>query len=83
MEGSIKGLRARGAVVIDLNWKDGKGTLAVLRPRINGEHKLRAARGQKIIDVLESTKKLPVQAAGDGLLTVQVVAGKKYEIKFS
>ncbi len=82
-EGAIKGLRARGAVVIDLSWKDGKGALAVLRPRINGTHKLRAPRGQKIIDVLENAKKLSVQTANDGLLTVQVVAGKKYEIKFS
>jgi alpha-L-fucosidase 2 len=48
-EGSVKGLRARGAVEIDLYWKGGKATRAVLRPHVNGPLSLTAPRGQKIV----------------------------------
>ena len=44
--GSIKGLHARGAVDVDIDWKDGKASRVALRSAIAGEHKVRFADGR-------------------------------------
>jgi len=56
--GSVKGLRARGGVEVDIEWKNGRATAAVLRATANGRHKLRPPKGQQIDgpDVVELTK---------------------------
>jgi alpha-L-fucosidase 2 len=47
-EGSVKGLRARGAVEVDIAWKAGKPTRVVLHPAIGGEQKVRLPDGRAI-----------------------------------
>src|SRR5215831_451211 len=39
--GTIRGLRARGAIQVDLEWKDGKATEVLLRPQVTSEQKIR------------------------------------------
>src|SRR5208283_2163212 len=46
--GSVKGLRARGGVTVDLTWAGGKATRALLTTRKAGLHPLRAPKGQAI-----------------------------------
>ncbi len=41
-EGSVTGLKARGGVTVDMRWKDGSLTEAVLRPALDGEIEVRA-----------------------------------------
>jgi len=65
-EGEVTGLRARGGVEVDLAWKDGRATRAVLRATIDGTHKLRAPKGQTI----------------DGPDEIKLRAGQTYEVKF-
>ncbi|MBO0723821.1 MAG: glycoside hydrolase family 95 protein, partial [Blastocatellia bacterium] len=79
-EGSIKGLRARGALGVDISWADGKATLAVLRPDVTGEHKIRPPRGQIIGTISESSRKLKVDAGADGVVKLKMMAGREYRI---
>ncbi len=81
-EGSIKGLRARGAVGVDLSWVAGKATVAVLRPDVTGEYRLRPPRGQKIAGVLVPVKNLPISPGSDGSVQLKMAAGKEYRIRF-
>jgi alpha-L-fucosidase 2 len=64
--GSITGLRARGALGVDIEWSGGKATQAVLHPDVTGQFVLRAPRGQKLS--LSSP--------------VQLIAGRTYHIAF-
>ena len=81
-EGAIKGLRARGAIEVDLSWTAGKARLAVLRADVSGEHKLRPPRGQRVFMVTENGKRLPVTASQDGAINLRVRARKLYRITF-
>jgi alpha-L-fucosidase 2 len=46
--GAVTGLRARGALGVDIEWAGGKATQAVLHPDVTGQFVLRAPRGQKM-----------------------------------
>ena len=47
-DGEVRGLRARGALQVDLRWENGKATAATLKPDFSGEFRLRAPEGQTI-----------------------------------
>src|SRR5205085_9329317 len=42
--GSVKGLRARGGVGVDLTWKDGSVVEAVFHPAVSGEFLVRVGK---------------------------------------
>ncbi len=46
--GSITGLRARGAVGVDIKWSGGKADEVKLRPGVDGERMIRPPKGQRI-----------------------------------
>lgn len=81
-EGSITGLRARGAIEIDLNWMGGKAVSALLRPSFNGEHRLRLPRGQQMASITEDGKELKITSRQDGIVILKLLAGKRYQINF-
>ena len=65
-DGSVKGMRARGGVEVDLTWRGGQATAALLKATTDGRHVLRAPKGQQI----------------DGPGTIELEAGQTYEVKF-
>jgi alpha-L-fucosidase 2 len=81
-QGSIKGLRARGALTVDLNWQAGKATHAVLLPDDHGEHNLRPPSGQQISEISQGGRKQPLSVAEDGTVRVKLTAGKACRIAF-
>jgi alpha-L-fucosidase 2 len=80
--GRAAGLRARGAVELDLEWRDGRATRAILRPLSDGERVLRAPRGQRI-DAIASNG-VPVRTIdhGDGAVRVALDHGREYVVTF-
>ncbi len=79
--GSVKGLRARGALRVDLSWKDGKVTRVSLRADFGGSFKLRPPRGQRITNVA-GIRALP-SPTSDRTVQVNLVKGRDYRISFS
>lgn len=74
-EGSISGLRARGAIEVDLAWRGGSAT-ATIRAIKDGSHVLRVPEGMQITSVMENGKAVAAQPA------LLVSAGKSYSVVF-
>jgi alpha-L-fucosidase 2 len=80
-EGSVKGLRARGGLEVEIAWKDGKATRAVLKTTAAGKHRLRAPEGQTVARVLNAQgNPVALQADGAGVI-IEVPAGVTYVVE--
>jgi alpha-L-fucosidase 2 len=80
--GEVRGLRARGALEVDVAWQDGRATRAVLQADLDGRHRLRPPKGHKIAVVRSGNTTVPVRAEADGIVAFDVRAGKSYEVTF-
>jgi len=77
--GEVKGLRARGAVTVDIRWENGKATAATLRPEFAGNYRLRAPAGQQI----EAVAALSLRHESDGSVQVALEANRVYRVRFA
>jgi alpha-L-fucosidase 2 len=81
-EGSIHGLRARGAVEVGIDWSGGQATSATLRPDFTGSYKIRPPRGERVAAVSAEGKPAALSAGADGVVTVTLEQGKGYRVSF-
>jgi alpha-L-fucosidase 2 len=81
-DGSVQGLRARGAVEVGLEWANGKAARATLRPDFAGTFKVRPPRGQRAASIQAKGQMVKFSEAADGLATTRLDSGREYEIKF-
>jgi alpha-L-fucosidase 2 len=80
--GAVQGLKARGAVEVDLTWENGKATAATLRPEFAGEYRLRAPAGQTIAG-LRAGGAVPVKTLANGDVVCTLAAKRRYQVRFA
>ena len=80
--GTITGLRARGAVEVDIRWSGGKAVEVRLRPEVDGERVIRAPKGQTIAGITSKGIAIKLTAAADGVVKAQLLRGREYVVVF-
>ncbi len=81
-DGEVKGLRARGAVEVDLRWEKAKAAAATLRPDFAGEYRVRAPQGQKILSIAGASA-VALRPHQDGSVAVTLEAKRSYRVRFA
>ena len=80
--GSITGLRARGAVTVDIRWSGGKAVEVRLRPDVDAERAIRPPKGQAIAGMTSSGATIAATSAPDGIVRAQLARGREYVVSF-
>jgi alpha-L-fucosidase 2 len=81
--GSVTGLRARGAVTVAIEWRDGRATRAVLRPDVEGDFVIAAPPDQRIAGIRAREIDLPITSRTDRTVTVRLRPRMDYLLTFA
>lgn len=80
--GKVVGLRARGALEIDLTWSGGLPVTATLRPAIDGVHRLHVAPGVRIKAIRDDGRPMSAQAIAGPIVPLSLKARHVYTVEF-
>ncbi len=81
--GRFRGLRARGGLEVDLEWRKGRATTATLRASVTAIHRLRPPSGQRITGLRSQGQKLSVAREKNGAVRFTAESGRTYSVTFS
>jgi alpha-L-fucosidase 2 len=82
-EGEVKGLRARGGLVVDLRWSGSKATSCVVRADHTGPYRFRAPQRQTITGISIGSKPANLVKQEDGTVIANLERGRTYHLAFS
>jgi alpha-L-fucosidase 2 len=82
-DGSVTGLRARGAVTVDIEWRDQRATRAVLRPEVEGEVVIAAPANQRITNVRVRGRTVPITSRTYRTVAARLRPGSAYVLEFA
>jgi len=81
--GSVTGLRARGAIGVDIRWDRGRATEVRLRPEVDGEQVIRPPKGQRVASITSTGTPIPFVSTAKGSVRATLPPGKEYVLKFA
>jgi alpha-L-fucosidase 2 len=76
-QGRVTGLRARGGLEVDLAWNGGIPVSAVLRPTVDGAHRVRVPSGVRISSIRDGRTSIPSR------MPLRLKAGNSYTLEFA
>jgi alpha-L-fucosidase 2 len=82
-EGEVKGLRARGGVEVDIEWRGGRAARAQLRTSFDDSYRLRPPKGQSVKKIRAAGKVVPFQPANDGTVSFKGRSRSAYDVVFA
>jgi len=82
-DGKVAGLRARGGLTVDLQWKQGRAEMATVRSDRGSKFVFRAPAGQRVSAVRAGSRSLHLEAQPDASVEVSLPAARSCHISFA